>query len=94
MEPCFFAATRTSLALSGGTYRVAADKTIVEALAESGIEITTSCRQGVCGTCVTGVLEGEPDHRDAFLSETERRTCDRIMPCVSRSKTAVLLLDL
>jgi vanillate monooxygenase ferredoxin subunit len=97
-DPMAYAGPRTAfdvtLALSGGTYRVPADKSIVEALADSGFEIPTSCRQGVCGTCVTGVLKGEPDHRDAFLSDAERAACDRIMPCVSRAKTRVLLLDL
>jgi vanillate O-demethylase ferredoxin subunit len=82
------------LALAGGTYRVDADKTIVGALAEHGIEIPTSCQQGVCGTCVTGLLEGEADHRDAFLTESERRAGDKIMPCVSRAKSEVLVLDL
>ncbi len=97
-DPMAFAGPRApfdvTLALTGGTYRVAADKTIVEALAESGVEIATSCRQGVCGTCVTGVLDGVPDHRDAFLSQAERRACDKMMPCVSRSKGASLTLDL
>jgi ferredoxin-NADP reductase len=97
-DPMAYAGPRTAfdvtLALSGGTFRVPADKTIVEALADSGFEIPTSCRQGVCGTCVTGVLEGEPDHRDAFLGDAERAACDRIMPCVSRAKTKSLLLDL
>jgi len=97
-DPLAFAGPRAAfdvtLALTGGTYRVAADKTIVEALADCGIEVATSCRQGVCGTCVTGVLEGEPDHRDAFLSEGERRACDKIMPCVSRSRGPLLVLDL
>jgi ferredoxin-NADP reductase len=97
-NPLAFAGPRTSfevtLALAGGTYPVAADKTIVEALEERGIEVPTSCRQGVCGTCVTGLLEGEADHRDAFLTEDERRAGDKIMPCVSRARSAVLVLDL
>jgi vanillate O-demethylase ferredoxin subunit len=97
-DPMAYAGPRTpfdvSLALTGGTYRVAADQTIVEALARHGIEIPTSCRQGVCGTCVTGVLDGEPDHRDAFLSDAERRACDKVMPCVSRARSAALVLDL
>lgn len=83
-----------NLALSGGTYPIAADKTIVQALGEHGIEISTSCEQGVCGTCVTGLLEGEADHRDAFLTAAERRAGDKIMPCVSRAKSRVLVLDL
>lgn len=97
-NPMTYAGARTpfevSLALSGGTYPVAADKTIVQALQERGIAITTSCEQGVCGTCVTGLLEGEADHRDAFLTEAERRAGDKIMPCVSRAKSKVLVLDL
>jgi ferredoxin-NADP reductase len=97
-NPMAFAGPRepfeVTLALSGGTYPVPADRTIVEALAERGIEIPTSCLQGVCGTCVTGVLDGVPDHRDAFLGEAERRAGDKIMPCVSRCKGRALVLDL
>jgi ferredoxin-NADP reductase len=97
-DPMAFAGPRTPfevrLALTGSTHRVGADKTIVEALGECGIEVPTSCRQGVCGTCVTGLLEGEADHRDAFLTEAERRAGDKIMPCVSRARSKVLVLDL
>jgi vanillate monooxygenase ferredoxin subunit len=97
-DPMAFAGPRVpfevKLALAGGTYRVDADKTIVGALGEHGIEIPTSCQQGVCGTCVTGLLDGEADHRDAFLTDAERRAGDKIMPCVSRAKSEVLVLDL
>lgn len=87
-------AFQVRLARSGGTYDIPAGKTIVQALAEQGVTIDTSCEQGVCGTCLTGVLEGIPDHRDAFLTEDEQRACDKIMPCVSRAKTPLLVLDL
>jgi hypothetical protein len=53
-----------------------------------------SCREGVCGTCLTGVIAGTPDHRDAFLSTKERKAGDKIMICVSRAKSAQLVLDL
>ena len=46
------------LARTGGDYVIPADKTIVEALKEHGIEIETSCEQGVCGTCLTGRARG------------------------------------
>ena len=82
------------LARSGGSYDVPAGKTIVQALAEQGVVIDTSCEQGVCGTCLTGVLEGTPDHRDAFLSEAEQCAGDKMLPCVSRAKTPLLVLDL
>lgn len=83
-----------TLARRGGTYGVPPDKTIVQALAECGIEVPTSCQQGVCGTCITGLLEGDADHRDAFLSESEHRAGDKIMPCISRARSKVLVLDL
>ena len=82
------------LARTQATYTVPAEKTILEVLAEHGIAIANSCGQGVCGTCITGVLDGTPDHRDAFLSDKERRACDKMMLCVSRAKSECLVLDL
>ena len=67
---------------------------ITEALTAQGIEILTSCEQGVCGTCITRVLEGEPDHRDMYFTDAERAKNDQFTPCCSRSKSAVLVLDL
>ncbi len=97
-DPMAFAGPRAPfevmLALTGGTYPVPGDKTIVEALAAHGVEIQTACEQGVCGTCITGLLDGVPDHRDAYLSEAERRACDKILPCVSRARGKLLVLDL
>jgi vanillate monooxygenase ferredoxin subunit len=63
-------------------------------LADYGIEIPTSCEQGVCGTCLCGVLDGTPDHRDAFLTEAERKAGDKMMPCVSRAQSATIVLDI
>jgi vanillate O-demethylase ferredoxin subunit len=83
-----------TLARSKASFTVPAEKTILEVLAERGINVLNSCGQGVCGTCVTGVLEGTPDHRDAFLSDKERKACDKMMLCVSRSCSQKLVLDL
>lgn len=82
------------LARSNGTYTIPADISITEALAAHGIHIETSCEQGVCGTCLTSVLEGTPEHRDVYLSDAEKRSCDKMMPCVSRAKSPLLVLDL
>lgn len=82
------------LARAGGEFTIPAEKSIVQALADHGITIETSCEQGVCGTCLTGVLEGVPDHRDVFLTDDEKRGCDKMMPCVSRAKSELLVLDL
>ncbi|MDB5798173.1 MAG: oxidoreductase/oxygenase, vanB family [Paucimonas sp.] len=78
---------------SGGNCIVPEGKSIVEALAEKGIMIETSCEQGVCGTCLVNVCGGEPDHRDFYLSDQEKRDGDKILPCVSRSRSPVLILD-
>lgn len=85
---------QVKLARSGRLIAVAADQTVVAALAEAGIEISTSCEQGVCGTCLTRVLEGEPDHKDMYLSPDEQASNDQFLPCCSRSKSRVLVLDL
>ena len=82
------------LARRGATFTVPADKSIVEVLALHGVDNLTSCQQGVCGTCLTGVLEGEPDHRDAFLSDAERKANAKMLVCVSRAKSKCLVLDL
>jgi len=76
------------------TLQVPANRSIADVLLQHGAQIITSCRQGVCGTCVTGVVQGECDHRDAFLSEQERKAGDRIMVCVSRARGERLVLDL
>jgi vanillate O-demethylase ferredoxin subunit len=83
-----------SLARSGGTYTVPESESIVEVLARHGIAVPVSCEQGVCGTCVTTVLDGVPDHRDMFLSEAEKKSCRQIALCVSRALGPRLVLDL
>jgi vanillate O-demethylase ferredoxin subunit len=82
------------IASTGAVVRVTADCTVVKALADNGIELSTSCEQGVCGTCATRVLEGEPDHRDSYLTDEERAANDMFLPCCSRSRSPVLVLDL
>lgn len=78
---------------SGKTIQVAADQTIIDALAKAGIRVKKSCEQGVCGTCLCDVLEGTPDHKDKFLNDDEREANDQIVVCCSRSKTPQLVLD-
>lgn len=82
------------LASSGRVIVVPKDKSVVRALADAGVAIVTSCEQGICGTCLTRVLEGEPDHRDLFLTPEEHAANDQFTPCCSRSRSPVLVLDL
>lgn len=81
-------------ASSGKAIQVGAEESVVAALQRHGIEIPVSCEQGVCGMCLTRVLEGEPDHRDYFLSDGERALNDQFTPCCSRSKSPRLVLDI
>ncbi|RDU98798.1 PDR/VanB family oxidoreductase [Trinickia dinghuensis] len=99
----FFAATPTQegggafqvkLSSTGKVIDVAPGVTVVAALAQAGIDVPTSCEQGVCGTCLTRVLSGEPDHRDVYLMDEEKAANDQFLPCCSRSKSPMLVLDL
>jgi vanillate monooxygenase ferredoxin subunit len=82
------------IASTGTQITVAADQTVVQALASAGIEVPTSCEQGICGTCLTGIKEGIADHRDMYLSGDEQSVNDQFTPCCSRSISEVLVLDL
>ncbi len=87
-------AFEVAIATTGACYTIPVDKSIAQVLAENGTLVPTSCEQGVCGTCLTGVLEGEPDHRDVFLTDDEKRAGDRMMVCVSRARSRRITLDL
>ena len=82
------------IASTGKVYPIAPDVSVVEALRKEGIDILTSCEQGVCGTCLTRVLEGVPDHKDSYLTPEEQAACDQFLPCCSRAKSSRLVLDL
>lgn len=73
---------------------VPAGESIMQVLMDNGVPVAHSCREGVCGTCETLVLEGVPDHRDTVLSSRERESNALIMICCSGSKTDRLVLDL
>ncbi|MEJ8278104.1 PDR/VanB family oxidoreductase [Pseudonocardia spirodelae] len=87
-------AFEVELAGSGRVLEVPAGCSVLEALEGAGLTMLSSCREGTCGTCETGVLGGEPDHRDSLLSDDERAAGDVMMVCVSRSRSPRLVLDL
>lgn len=82
------------IASSGQVVAVSADQTAAQALEAAGVFVPVSCEQGVCGTCLTRVIEGEPDHRDAFQTNDERAANDQFTPCCSRARSQRLVLDL
>jgi vanillate O-demethylase ferredoxin subunit len=82
------------IASTGRVVRVAKDQSVVAALAAIGVQVDVSCEQGVCGTCLTRVLDGTPEHRDVDMTPAEQARNDRFTPCCSRAKSARLVLDL
>ncbi|MFE2375680.1 PDR/VanB family oxidoreductase [Streptomyces sp. NPDC059398] len=79
---------------SGVTVPVGSGTSVLAAVEAAGIPVGSSCRDGICGTCETRVLEGTPDHRDFVLSETEHASNATMMICVSRCASGPLVLDL
>ena len=71
---------------------VSAEQTLLEALRASGCVVRSSCESGTCGSCKTGLVSGEVEHRDSVLSNEEKAS--HIMVCVSRAATGELVLDL
>ncbi len=82
------------LARSGLRTEVAAGEQVLDALERLGVDHPYSCREGLCGTCECGWIEGEPDHRDQLLDDSARQLQRRFIPCVSRSHGERLTLDL
>ncbi|WP_088708070.1 2Fe-2S iron-sulfur cluster-binding protein [Noviherbaspirillum denitrificans] len=73
---------------------VAADQSILDAVLNAGVDAPFSCREGVCGMCATKVLDGEVEHNDTALTDAERDKAALMCTCVSRARTASLVLDL
>lgn len=82
------------LARSDKRFTVPADRTVLAVLVDAGIEVSTSCEAGVCGTCVTRVIDGTPDHRDVYLTDAEHARNDCFTPCCSRALSKRLVIDL
>lgn len=82
------------LASSGRLITVPADRTMLHALAENGVQLPTSCGAGICGSCLVTVLSGRVDHRDSFLSDEEKNLDDMMCACVSRAAGDEIEIDL
>lgn len=85
---------RVKIASTGLTLEVPPDRTVAQVLTEAGIDLPMSCEQGVCGTCLTRIIDGIPDHRDVFLTDEEHTRNDQFTPCCSRAHSPLLVLDL
>ncbi|CAM5222750.1 Vanillate O-demethylase ferredoxin subunit OS=Castellaniella defragrans OX=75697 GN=HNR28_001895 PE=4 SV=1 [Castellaniella defragrans] len=87
-------AFQVQLASTGEIFDIPADEPVTRALDRQGVFIPVSCEEGICGTCLTGVKSGIPDHRDSYLTDDEHAANDQFTPCCSRALTPLLVLDL
>ena len=82
------------LARTGLTLTVPPERSVLDVVEAAGVGVLSSCAEGTCGTCETGVLDGLPDHRDSVLTTDEKAANDCMLICVSRSCSDRLVLDL
>lgn len=82
------------LARSHKVLIVPSDKRVIDVLQAAGVSIPVSCEQGICGTCLTRVIDGIPDHRDSYLTDEEHARNDQFTPCCSRCAGDKLTIDL
>ncbi len=87
-------AFEVEIASSGEVFTIPPGKSIIEVLEEGGMDLIHDCQRGDCGICQTDVISGEPDHRDVVLSDAEKAEGKVMQICVSRAKSARLVLDL
>ncbi|WP_170335551.1 PDR/VanB family oxidoreductase [Ruegeria arenilitoris] len=79
---------------TGTVYTVSKDETILEVLKTNGVHVDFGCSEGLCGSCMVDVVEGEVDHRDGILTPEEQATNSFLCTCVSRAKSNRLVLAL
>jgi vanillate O-demethylase ferredoxin subunit len=82
------------LAQSGRSYTVPVGQSVLDCLIEHGCDPMFDCKRGECGVCSTPVIEGDIDHRDYFLSDSEKASGKVMQICVSRVRSGRLVLDL
>jgi vanillate O-demethylase ferredoxin subunit len=76
-------------------FEVPADRSLLQVLAEHGVDAMADCERGECGLCALDVvsLQGEIDHRDVFLSSAEKAANHRLCACVSRVRGGGVVVD-
>jgi ferredoxin-NADP reductase len=74
---------------------VPAERSLLDVLADAGVEVLADCRRGECGLCAMDVVrvEGQLDHRDVFFSAEQKHANQRLCACVSRVQGGGVVLD-
>ena len=79
---------------SGTRFKVSKEQSLLEAINKNGGSLISSCGEGVCGTCEVRFLGGSPQHLDSVMSDEDKDEIGVMYPCVSRSNSAELILDI
>ena len=82
------------IASTGQVFPIPAGQSVLHTLMFEGFDIPFACEKGVCGSCLTGVKSVEVDHPDHYLTPEEQAANTPFMPCCSRARSAMLVLDL
>ncbi|MBL4813231.1 MAG: oxidoreductase [Rhodobacteraceae bacterium] len=83
------------LAQSSMVIQVGENQSLLEAIEAAGVDAPYLCRGGACGQCETAVIgyDGKFLHNDHWLTNEEKASGHKIMPCVSRFEGKTLVLD-
>lgn len=82
------------IASTGARIPVDEHTSVLDALLDAGLDVPSSCTEGICGTCEVGVVKGDVDHRDFLLTPEEQEAGSAMFVCVSRCRSSELVLDL
>ena len=85
---------QVKISSSGELIDIPSDRSILDVLRERGMDLESSCEEGICGTCATQLIDGAPEHRDLFLTNKAKADNKWIMICCSRANGGVLTLGL
>ena len=74
---------------------VPADRSLLDALNDAGVETLFECKRGECGLCALDIqrVEGTVDHRDVFFSPHQKSSNAQLCACVSRISGGGVVLD-
>lgn len=70
---------------SGTAVTVGPDQSALDALAAAGVEVSSSCEIGVCGTCRLRVVAGRPDNPAQVPEPSDADGSAYFYPCVGRA---------
>lgn len=67
------------------------DRSLLEFAEANDLEPPYSCRQGICGTCMCRILEGEVEYQETPVAAINDGS---VLICISQPKTSRVVLDL